>query len=153
MGMAGFMTMECCRLEKGYLHWGHEIGPEENPHQAGLGFALKAGKPEGFLGLEALKNRKSDNDAKLVLLECRAGRPLLLHDEPIYLDGRHVGRTTSGGVGFRTGKVLCFAYLEAESVAGNNGDLEFQVKVAGEMFDLHILDRAPYDPRGERMRS
>jgi len=150
MGMAGFMTMECCRLEKGYLHWGHEIGPEEHPYQAGLGFALKVDKPEGFLGLDALRNREADKDPELVLLECRNGRPLLLHDEPIYLDGKHVGRTTSGGIGFRTNKVLCFAYLDAGIT---NADQEFQVKVAGEMFDLLVLDRAPYDPSGERMRS
>ena len=28
-------------MEKGYLHWGHDISPAENPYEAGLVFAIK----------------------------------------------------------------------------------------------------------------
>ena len=33
---AGAHAMDIMRLEKMYLHWGHDISPEENPYQAGL---------------------------------------------------------------------------------------------------------------------
>ena len=154
MGMAGFMTMECCRLEKGYLHWGQDIGPDENPYQAGLGFAVNTNKPGGFLGLEALQSPGGREKDILVRFEARNTRPLLLHDEPIYLGGRLVGRTTSGGMGFRTGKALCLGYIDAgcvpEKEAGEGG---FNVKVAGEMHPLSVLHEPPYDPGGKRMRT
>ena len=154
IGMAGLMTMECCRLEKGYLHWGHEIGPEENPYQAHLGFAVRKNKPGGFLGLEALLELDLPQHKSLVLFEAGNSRPLLLHDEPIYLDGKWIGRTTSGGVGFRTGKFLCFGYIDTDCVPGAcEYSREFEVKIAGELHTLVALPSAPYDPKGLRMRT
>lgn len=154
MAMAGFVTMECCRLEKGYLHWGHEIGPEENPYQAGIGFAVKQNKSGGFLGLEALQELPERSQKSLVLFEARDERPLLLQDEPIFLDGNRVGRTTSGGVGFRTQKALCFGYIDSDCIPNGNEamDIEFEVKVAGEMFSIFALSAAPYDPKGSKMK-
>ena len=154
MAMAGFVTMECCRLEKGYLHWGHEIGPEENPYQAGIGFAVKQNKSGGFLGLEALQELPERSQKSLVLFEARDERPLLLQDEPIFLDGNRVGRTTSGGVGFRTQKALCFGYIDSDCIPNANEamDTEFEVKVAGDMFSIFALSAAPYDPKGSKMK-
>ena len=36
----GMFAMDTMRMEKGYLHWGHDISPEENQYEAGLGFAI-----------------------------------------------------------------------------------------------------------------
>ena len=38
---AGAHAMDIMRMEKGYLHWGHDISPAENPYEAGLVFCLK----------------------------------------------------------------------------------------------------------------
>ena len=38
---AGRLAMDIMRMEKGYLHWGHDISPAENPYESGLDFALK----------------------------------------------------------------------------------------------------------------
>ena len=50
---AGYRAIETLRLEKGYRAWGADITPNDNPFEAGLGWAvkLKSGKP--FLGREA----------------------------------------------------------------------------------------------------
>ena len=32
--------MDIMRMESGFLHWGHDISPEENQYQAGLSFAI-----------------------------------------------------------------------------------------------------------------
>ena len=29
-------AMDIMRMESGFLHWGHDISPEENQYQAGL---------------------------------------------------------------------------------------------------------------------
>ena len=40
------------------------------------------------------------------------GIPLLLHDEPIYLDNEIIGRTTSGNYSFNFKKNLSFGYIK-----------------------------------------
>ena len=39
------------------------------------------------------------------------GEPLLLHEEPIYLDDKIIGRTTSGNYSFNYKKNLSFGYI------------------------------------------
>ena len=55
--------MDTMRMESGFLHWGHDISPEENQYQAGLNFAISYKKPFDFIGKEKLleiKNQKID---------------------------------------------------------------------------------------------
>jgi len=100
----GMYAMDTMRMEKGYLHWGHDITPEENQYEAGLGFAISYKKNVDFIGKDALLKIKDQKlKKKLVILslkENKPGFPLLLHDEPILSDGKIVGRTTSGNYSF-----------------------------------------------------
>ena len=36
----GMHSLDIMRMENGFLHWGHDISPEENQYQAGLEFAI-----------------------------------------------------------------------------------------------------------------
>ncbi len=81
--------------------------------------------------------------------------PLLLHDEPIYRDGKFAGLTTSGGLGVRTGLSLCLGYVacapgeaKAQLLAS-----DYEIAVAGTRYRLQPLDKPPYDPTGMRMRA
>jgi glycine cleavage system aminomethyltransferase T len=75
------------------------------------------------------------------LCEVLAEEVLILQDEPIYSSDRIVGHCTSGGLGFRTGKALCFAmFYEKDSVTG----LALEIEIAGERHQLKILYKAPY---------
>ena len=47
-----------------------------------------------------------------VLKDNEPGKPLILHDEPIYLEDKIIGRTTSGNYSFNYRKNLAFGYLE-----------------------------------------
>ena len=152
---AGLFCLDACRLEKGFRHWGHDIGPENTPLEAGLAFTVAWDKPGGFIGREALlRQREKGLARRLLLFSVEGGEPLLLHDEPIYRDGRWVGRTTSGGRGFRTGLSLCFGYVETEPSADRSAVFEghYEIKVAGERYRLRPLRRPPYDPDGIQMR-
>lgn len=68
--MGGFFAINSLRMEKGYRHWGHDIGEEDTPFQAGLGFAVALGKPGGFTGREALLRQKAEGPLtrRMVLL-------------------------------------------------------------------------------------
>ena len=150
LGFAGHFCVDSCRLEKGYLHWGHDIGPDDDPLSAGLGFAVRLDGDFDFIGRNAIERlRAAPRDSHLTLFAVDAEAPLLLHDEPLLRDGMQVGRTTSGGLGFRTGMALVMGYV--------SGPLDpaahWQINVAGELLAVRPLAEPPYDPKGERMKS
>ncbi len=85
---AGAHSMDIMRMEKGYLHWGHDISPAENPFEAKLGFAVKLNKKENFIGKDYLIKEK--NLTKKILIMCtinnsKPGNPLVLHDDANFL--------------------------------------------------------------------
>ncbi len=111
----GMHSMDTMRMESGFLHWGHDISPEENQYQAGLNFTISYKKGTEFIGKKALqkiKDQKIDRRfAMFVLKDNKPGKPLLLHDEPIYLDNKIIGKTTSGNYSFNFKKNLAFGYV------------------------------------------
>jgi 4-methylaminobutanoate oxidase (formaldehyde-forming) len=152
--LCGLQALEGCRLEKGYRHWGHDIGAKNTPIEAGLSFAV-AWRKEEFLGREALFTQKAKGVRRHLLHFAVAGaNPLLLHDEPIYRDGKLAGATTSGGFGPRTGLSLCLGYVACEPDESRAQLLasEYEIDVAGERYALRPLGKPPYDPAGMRMR-
>ena len=50
----------------------------------------------------------------LSLKDNNPGHPLLLHEEPIYLDNDIIGRTTSGNYSFNYKKNLSFGYINSK---------------------------------------
>ena len=102
-------------MESGFLHWGHDISPEENQYQAGLSFTISNKKNLDFIGKKALEKIKKDKTksrfAMFTLKKSEPGKPLLLHDEPIYIDDKIVGRSTSGNYSFNYKKNLIFGYI------------------------------------------
>ena len=153
--LCGHYALDGCRLEKGYRHWGHDIGPKDTPLEAGLGFAVAWSKGD-FFGRDALETQKAEGlRRRLMHFAVDGAHPLLLHDEPIYRDGKLAGLTTSGGLGFRTGLSLCLG-----SVSHRQGETKdrlaastYEIAVAGERHVLQLLDKPPYDASGTRLRS
>ena len=144
----GHYAVDACRLEKGFVHWGHDVGPDITPLEAGLGFCIDWSKD--FVGKAALEAQRGRLARKLTLLEVE-GAPLVLHDEPVWENGQVVGLTTSGGRGARTGLTLAFALLDlAETPLAER---RFDIEIAGTRHPAKALARPPYDPKGERMRA
>ena len=108
-------AMDIMRMESGFLHWGHDISPEENQYQAGLSFTISYKKGVDFIGKQALEKIKKDKIksrfAMFTLKESKPGKPLLLHDEPIYINNKIIGRSTSGNYSFNFKKNLVFGYI------------------------------------------
>lgn len=144
----GHYALDGCRVEKGFVHWGHEVGPEVTPLEAGLGFAVDWTKD--FTGKAALAAQRGQPARRLVL--CRVeGGPLVLHDEPVWEDGRVVGLTTSGARGPRTGLTLAFAMVETTGTPMTAR--RFEIEIADRRHPAVPLARPPFDPGGERMRA
>src|SRR5204863_6615960 len=108
----GYRAIDALRLEKGYRVWSSDITPDETPLEAGLGFAVKLDKGVDFIGRDALVAAKAAGPRKrLRCLVLDDPRSVAMSNEPVRVDGRIVGRVTSGGYGFAVEKSIAFAYL------------------------------------------
>jgi 4-methylaminobutanoate oxidase (formaldehyde-forming) len=153
-------VLDSCRMEKGYRHWGHDIGCEDHVLEAGLGFAVRSGKPDGrfgpFIGRDAVL-RLRDGGPKRRLLQFRLEdpEPLLFHNEPILRDGRIVGRLTSGAYGHHLGAALGMGYVPAEpgDDARAPPDARWEIEVAGARFAATASLRPFYDPASLRPKA
>jgi len=153
---AGFHALHSLRTESGYRHWGHDISDEDDPLAAGLGFAVA--RDVEFIGREAVEQlRGQPRSRRLVSLRLEDPKPLLYHDEPVYLGDRIVGRTTSGRFGHTIGTAVALAWLEHPG--GGHIDAAFleqagfRVEVAGEPVDTRLSLRPFYDPRRQRVKA
>lgn len=157
LAMAGYHALNACRTEKGYRHWGHDIGPEDDPLAAGLGFCVAWNKPGGFLGREALLRIREAGPPtrRLVQLRLQDDTRLLYHEEPVWADGELVGSVTSGMYGHRVGAPLGMGYLRhagGVTQAWLDG-LALEIEVAWERVPAKAQLAPWYDPRNERVRS
>jgi len=148
----GGRSLLSLRVEKGYGSWGREYSPEYWPQEVGLDRLIKLDKPE-FLGRDAyLALKDNPPREKLVLLEIE-----VIHNadasggEPVFLkDGTPVGRVSSGSYGFGVDKSLALAFIKTDHVKDSG---EFHVALLGLNHNATLLSDAPFDPRGERLRS
>jgi len=138
----GSHAMDTMRMESGFLHWGNDISPEENQYEAGLNFAISYKKEPNFIGkknLIKIKNKKSEKRfIMLSLAESNPGYPLLLNEEPIYLEDKIIGRTTSGNYSFNYKKNLCFGYVTSVYSNIELGNKNLYVEVAKKKYQALV---------------
>jgi 4-methylaminobutanoate oxidase (formaldehyde-forming) len=137
--------MDIMRMESGFVHWGHDISPEENQYEAGLNFAISYKKNVNFIGKEALikiKDKKPDKQLMMFTLQdSKPGEPLLLHEEPIYLDDKIIGRTTSGNYSFCYDKNLSFGYVNSENSYETLKDKKIFIEVEKKKYPVIIIEK------------
>ena len=156
---AGFFALNSLRMEKGYRHWGHDVGEEDTPLQAGLGFAVALDKPGGFIGRDALLRQKEAGplDRRMVLIKLVDAEdpPLLYHHEPILRNGDIVGSVMSGAYGFRVGASLGLGYVRQPGGVTRewleSGRLE--VEIGLKPYRIEARFGPWYDPKGERIKA
>jgi glycine cleavage system aminomethyltransferase T/glycine/D-amino acid oxidase-like deaminating enzyme len=143
----GYKAIDSLRLEKGYRVWGADISPDDTPYEAGLGFAVRPAKGD-FLGREALV-AKPPPERLLRCLTLADPRLVALGSEPVFVDGRAVGRVTSGGYGYTVEQSIAYAYLPAESSESGQA---VEVEIFGERVAGEVAAEPLYDPPGDRIR-
>lgn len=156
MRLAGYHALNSLRIEKAYRHWGHDITDEDDPIQAGLGFAVAWDKPGGFIGREALITRRGQRPTRrLAAFVLEDPAALLYHNEPIWRDGFMVGHITSGMFGHTLGRAIGLGYVGHEEGVGadfvNSG--RYEIEVACERIPALVTLKPPYDPGSTRIRS
>ena len=142
----GSHAMDTMRMESGFLHWGHDISPEENQYEAKLDFTISYKKEVDFIGRENLLKIKDKKQKKrfvmLSLKDSKSGTPLLLHDEAIYLGDQIIGRTTSGNYSFNYNKNLSFGYITSGYSNEDLANKKLYIEVAKEKYPA-IIEQQP----------
>ena len=146
----GYRAIDALRVEKGYRVWSSDITPEDNPYEAGLGFAVKLDK-SAFVGRDALRAIKDAGPARrLRCLVVDDPRAVTLGSEPVRVEGAITGRVTSGGYGFRVEQSLAYAYLPAASADIGR---RVEIEVFGTWIGATVVKDPVWDPTGERIRA
>ncbi len=112
---AGLGARDTLRLEAGLPLYGHELGLDTTPAEAGLGWSIPKRRREAadFPGAGTICRQLSDGPARrLVGLRPEGAAPARDGVE-VQLGGRAVGRVVSGGFGPTVGGPVALAYVEA----------------------------------------
>ncbi|NRB05799.1 MAG: aminomethyl transferase family protein, partial [Rhodobacteraceae bacterium] len=150
-GPVGSRALMSLRVEKGYGSWSREYSPEYWPQEVGLARLCKLDKD--FLNKEAaLQVLEKDAREELVLLHLdeaavTASNADATGGEPIFKDGKGIGRVTSGAYGYSVGMSLALGYVKD----AKPGD-EVDVMVLGKPHKATILKEPPFDPEGTILR-
>jgi 4-methylaminobutanoate oxidase (formaldehyde-forming) len=144
----GYKAIESLRLEKGYRVWGSDVTSADSPLEAGLGFAVRMDKGE-FIGKEALL-AAGEPQRRLVGLRLDDPKTIALGSEPVRLDGKTVGRVTSGGYGYSVERSLAYAYLPASDAQPGR---RVEVVVFGRPVGADVVTEAFFDPTNSRVRA
>ncbi|MBE1284051.1 MAG: FAD-dependent oxidoreductase [Rhodobacteraceae bacterium] len=144
---AGLFAQTSMRIEKGFCAMGHELDGDNSPIEAGLMFATR--KKGGFTGFEALQERlEKGAKPNVISLTLDDEQAVPLGHEPIYLDGKIVGQTSSCAFGYRIGKPVALGHVKGEITDG----ARIQVDIARTLYDGTVTIGPLYDPEGQRMR-
>jgi 4-methylaminobutanoate oxidase (formaldehyde-forming) len=152
--LCGLHTLDSCRIEKAFRHFGHDITDEDHVLEAGLGFAVRLNK-QGFVGREAVL-RKQEAGLKRRMLQFKLDdpQPLLFHNEAVVRDGKIVSIVTSGNYGHHLGGAIGLGYVpcEGESEADVLGST-YEIEIAGVRVSATASLAPMYDPKSERVRA
>ncbi len=151
----GYRALDSLRLEKGYRAWSSDITPNDNPFEAGLGWAVKLNKDIDFLGREAaLRASKAVRKKRLVGFTTDASDVVLLGRETILRDGVFAGYLTSGGFGYSLDKPIGYGYVRHDG--GVTTDYlqagRYDLVVANELVPSRLHLAPLYDPSNNRIK-
>ena len=154
---AGYYALNSLRIEKGYRAWGAELTPDVTPWQAGMGFAVRSGKPGGFIGTEALQAaRQSPLSKRLISFRAvDSETPMAWGGEMIAADGRPVGEVTSAAYGYTLGAICGLGWVNRPDGPVDEAWLathRFSIDIAGATVPIEVSLKPFYDPSSQRVR-
>lgn len=154
MKLCGIHTLDSCRIEKAYRHWGHDITDEDHVLEAGLGFSVSKKKPD-FIGRDAvLRKQEAGLSRRMVQFRLKNPEPLLFHNEAVVRDGKIVGPVTSGNYGHFLGGAVGMGYVPCEGQSEEEVlASRYEIEVAGVRHEAIAALAPMHDPKSERVRA
>lgn len=152
----GYHALNSLRIEKAYREFAHDIGADDSPVEAGLAFTCKFDKPDGFIGIDRVREMRAGGEPsrRLVQFALEDPGPLMYHAEPIYRDGDYVGYTSSAMFGYTLGTSIALGYVREDG--GVTADFidsgRFEIEVEGTRYAARASLAPMYDPQNTRVR-
>ncbi|MEE8532416.1 MAG: FAD-dependent oxidoreductase [Alphaproteobacteria bacterium] len=147
----GIRAMDMLRIEKSYRMVGTELSIEYAAFESGLQRFVHPNKGD-FIGRDALvewQQRGFTN--QLVTLEIHDVTDAdPLGNNPVFRDGKMVGRATSGNYGPRLDKSFALAMVPPDLADEGSA---FEMDVLGTRHRVTVVPESPYDPDNECLRS
>ena len=141
---AGYFALDALRIEQGRRAWGAELGPDETPWEAGLGYAVKLDKAADFIGKAALLAAKDQPlRKKLVTLVFDAPEVYAWGGEAIVLDGASVGEISSVGWSPLAGACVALGYVRGSGANQAHDGTPAEIELWGERVGVRLFDRWP----------
>ncbi|MCB8878723.1 GcvT family protein [Acidisoma cellulosilytica] len=147
----GIKAMDSLRLEKSYKLIPREMSIEYSAYESGLDrfVSMKKGDFHGRDALLAWKEAGLKN--AFVTMEVHGVTDADARgSEPIYIGDELVGRTTSGGYGWRVGKSLALAMVRPDlAVLGQ----EVEISILGLRHKAVVIADSPFDAANDALRA
>jgi dimethylglycine dehydrogenase len=142
--------MNSLRMEKAYRGWGSELTSEIDMFEGSMERFIRLDKSD-FTGRAASLSKKQRGERiKLAYMTVEAGDNDCRGNEPVYLNGKLVGLTTSGGYGFAVNKSLAFAYVEPKLAKAGQA---LEVLLLGERKKAQIIAEPAWDDINARLKA
>jgi len=147
----GIRAMDAMRLEKSYRMVGTEMSIEYAAFESGLDRFIHMQKPD-FIGRAGLEKWQKQGFANhFVTLAVQGTEDAdAIGGNPLFRDGKLVGRATSGGYGFRVEQSLALAMVSPEFA---DIGTELEIDILGKRYQAKIVEESPFDPENARLRS
>ncbi len=146
----GLGARDTLRFEVCYCLYGHELGEDITPLEAGIGWAVKL-KKNDFVGRDALVAQKKAGIPRKLVCLAFDDRGIARPGAPVLHAGRRIGAVTSGTFSPTLKQALAMALVELPVAAA-----ELAVDVRGKHLACHVVPfpflpaRTKGDPRAER---
>jgi 4-methylaminobutanoate oxidase (formaldehyde-forming) len=159
---AGLKALASLRMEKGYRDYGHDIDNTDTVLEAGLGFAVALGKPDGFTGRDAVAEQKAAGALHKRLLQILVTdpEPQMFHAEVVRRDGVPVGYIRAASYGHTVGGAVGLAMVEATDSSGDPEPITqswidagtWTVEIGAETYPAVASLRPLFDPKNEKIK-
>ena len=138
----GLGARDTLRLEAAMPLYGHELSPEINPYEAGLGIFVKLEKPD-FIGKAALEQARPVKRRRVGLK--MTGRGIAREECPVYDGERQIGVVTSGTHCPWLGCAVAMALVDA---GYKEPGTALQVDVRGRRVEAEVVKTPFYKRNG-----
>jgi dimethylglycine dehydrogenase len=149
----GIKAMSSLSIEKSYRLVPRELSIEYSAFESGLDRFVHPNKGQ-FLGRDALvAGREKGLNWNFVTMEVHGVTDAdsdTRGSEPIYSNGKLVGRATNGGFGWRVNRSLALGMVRPEFA---NQDTELEIKILAKMFKASVIAESPYDADNLKLRA
>lgn len=133
----GLGARDSCRLEAGFVLYGHELNEETSPIEARIPYAVKFKVDPHYIGYDVVKHHKKEGGIRktrigLVMID----RGIPRENYPVLLNREDIGKVSSGGLAPTLNKGIALAFVKPETV--NIGDI-VEIDIKGRLRKAEVV--------------